>query len=179
MVLQYFLGLMKMASGLTRYFVPSFSGSVRVFDRGFGKIQNTRSAAELFPPGSKPLITAVINEGALITLIFPPVLDSALKPSGNGSQAESILYTDLKADKYIQISSCPGTASPEADLSAGEEKNHLLNSNKANGERQRITSVLSGFFPASRNSTRRLAKQTVSCHAQKTRTGMPGQTKYA
>ncbi|MBJ8956850.1 hypothetical protein [Citrobacter youngae] len=86
-----------------------------------------------------------INEEALIALIFPPVLDSALKPNGNGSQAEtkrllslmetahkpnpgngsraeSILYTDLKTDKYIQISSCPGTASPEADLSTDEEK---------------------------------------------------------
>ena len=63
-----------------------------------------------------------INEEALIALIFPPVLDSALKPNGNGSQAESILYTDLKTDKYIQISSCPGTAFPEADLSTGEEK---------------------------------------------------------
>lgn len=60
-----------------------------------------------------------INEEALIALIFPPALDSALKPNrngsqaewkrpksrmetaqepnpGNGSQAESILYTDLK-----------------------------------------------------------------------------------
>lgn len=63
-----------------------------------------------------------INEEALIALIFPPVLDSALKSNGNGSQAESILYTDLKTDKYIQISSCPGTASPEADFSSGEEK---------------------------------------------------------
>lgn len=63
-----------------------------------------------------------INEEALIALIFPPALDSALEPNGNGSQAESILYTDLKTDKYIQISSCPGTASPEVDLSTGEEK---------------------------------------------------------
>ena len=63
-----------------------------------------------------------INEEALIALIFPPVLDSALKTNGNGSQAESILYTDLKTDKYIQISSCPGTASPEVDLPTGEEK---------------------------------------------------------
>lgn len=86
-----------------------------------------------------------INEEALIALIFPPALDSAHKPNGNGSQAEpkrllsrmetahkpnpgngsqaeSILYTDLKIDKYIQISSCPGTASPEVDLSTGEEK---------------------------------------------------------
>lgn len=86
-----------------------------------------------------------INEEALIALIFPPVLDSALKQNGNGSQAESkrllsrmetalkpnpgngsqaesILYTDLKTDKYIQISSCPGTTSPEADLSTGKEK---------------------------------------------------------
>lgn len=50
-------------------------------------------------------------------------METAHKPNpGNGSQAESILYTDLKTDKYIQISSCPGTASPEADLPAGEEK---------------------------------------------------------
>lgn len=86
-----------------------------------------------------------INEEALIAMIFPPVLDSALKPNGNGSQAErkrllsrmetaqepnpgngsqaeSILYTDLKTDKYIQISSCPETASPDGELSTGEEK---------------------------------------------------------
>ncbi len=87
-----------------------------------------------------------INEEALIALIFPPVLDSALKPNGNGSQAEwkrpksrmetaqepngngsqaeSILYTDLKnTDLNDKKTSCPGTASPEADLSTGEEKN--------------------------------------------------------
>ncbi|HCH7988654.1 MAG: hypothetical protein ACRCU4_02545 [Citrobacter freundii] len=86
-----------------------------------------------------------INEEALIALIFPPVLDSALKPNGNGSQAEwkrpksrmetaqepngngsqaeSILYTDLKnTDLKDKKTSCPGTVSPEADLSTSEEK---------------------------------------------------------
>lgn len=99
-----------------------------------------------------------INEEALIALIFPPVLDSALKPNGNGSQAEwkrpksrmetaqepnpgngsqaeSILYTDLKTDKYIQISSCPGTASPDADLSTGDDKKSSPNTTKSPKEK--------------------------------------------
>ncbi|WP_390889404.1 hypothetical protein [Lelliottia wanjuensis] len=81
-----------------------------------------------------------INEEALIGVIFPPLLDSALKPNGNGSQAESkrlssrmetahepnpgngsqaesILYTDLKTDKYLQITSSPETSSPDENLS--------------------------------------------------------------
>ena len=144
-----------------------------------------------------------INEEALIALIFPPVLDSALKPNGNGSQAEtkrllsrmetahkpnpgngsqaeSILYTDLKTDKYIQILFLSGNCVPGSrSIRRRSKKNHLLNSKKANGAHQRITSALSGFFPASKNSTRRPPRQTANCHAQKTLTGMPGQTKYA
>lgn len=50
-------------------------------------------------------------------------METAQEPNGNGSQAESILYTDLKnTDLKDKKTSCPGTASPEADLSTGEEK---------------------------------------------------------
>ncbi|UAN38021.1 hypothetical protein [Enterobacter asburiae] len=86
-----------------------------------------------------------INEEALIASIFPSSVDSALKPNGNGSQAESkrllsrmetaqepnhgngsqaesILYTDLKTDKYIQISSCPETSSPDDESPSGDDK---------------------------------------------------------
>lgn len=142
-----------------------------------------------------------INEEALIALIFPPVLDSALKSNGNGSQAEtkrllsrmetahkpnprngsqaeSILYTDLKTDKYIQIF-LSGNCVPGSRFFFRRRKKSSSEQQKGKWGTPEDHQCAEWIFPVSKSSTRRLPKQTASCHAQKTQTGVPGQTKYA
>lgn len=102
-----------------------------------------------------------IDGDALITRIFPPLLETAELahgngsiatseteelplpngriatsmetaelPHGNGSIATSYLYPDLKDKDLKDKTSCPGTASPGADLSTGDDKKSSPNTPK-------------------------------------------------
>ncbi|WP_297200451.1 hypothetical protein [uncultured Pluralibacter sp.] len=62
-----------------------------------------------------------IDGDALIARIFPSLLDSAEEPNGNGSKAESILYTDLKTTDLKDLKTPSSENSGEL---SDRDKNH-------------------------------------------------------